>query len=356
MIGNEGATRLRVVNEADVTRTVVEANRFATESGLATVDAQCVATAVSELARNILKYAGRGEILLKRIQCETSRGVVVTSRDNGPGIDDIEAAMQDHFSSSGTLGLGLPGVRRMMDEFAIDSVPGESTTVSCLKWDNPPRGIRNFLSRAAAGASRDAGTAPGASLPLDFATYSRPCQGEYLNGDLAMIEQRGHLMLLAVIDGLGHGPEAHRVASLAGAHLKKHWKEDVVACIRQLHEALRGSLGAVAGIAVINTQTGEARFTGIGNIAYRLFGPRASRMVSMAGNLGHQIRTPQVQQHRLTDEDVVVMYSDGVKDRFDQEDYPQLRYQSAETIARTIVDRFGKAHDDATCLALRIRP
>jgi anti-sigma regulatory factor (Ser/Thr protein kinase)/serine/threonine protein phosphatase PrpC len=353
MIGSEGATRLRVVNEADVTRTVVEANRFATEMGLAAVDAQCVATAVSELARNILKYAGRGELLLKSIQCETSRGVVVTARDNGPGIEDVEAAMQDHFSSSGTLGLGLPGVRRMMDEFAIDSVPGESTTVSCLKWDKPPRGIRNFLNQARGCGDADAARCAG--LPLDFATYSRPCRGEYLNGDLAMIEQRDQLMLLAVIDGLGHGPEAHRVASLARDHLKKHWTEDVVANIRRLHDALRGSLGAVAGIAVINTQTGEARFTGIGNIAYRLFGPRATRMVSMAGHLGHQIRTPQVQRHRLTDEDVVVMYSDGVKDRFDQNDYPQLRYQSAETIARTIVDRFGKAHDDATCLALRIR-
>ena len=78
------------------------------------------------------------------------------------------------------------------------------------------------------------------------------------------------------------------------------------------------------------------------------------RMASMAGNLGHQIRTPQLQHHKLEEEDVVVMYSDGIKDRFDEEDYPQIRYQGAETIARAVVDRFSKPHDDATCLALRI--
>ena len=354
MTSDEGATRIRVLSEADATRSVMEANRFAAESGLSPVDAQSVATAVSELARNILKYAGRGEILFQKAHCETSRGIIVTARDNGPGIADIDAAMQDHFSSSGTLGLGLPGVRRMMDEFTLDSVPGVSTVVSCLKWDHPPRGVRCFLKGTRPGQGGCGADPCSEALAIEVDHYSRPCQGERVNGDLAMVAERDQWLLLAVIDGLGHGPEAHGVSLRARDFLEKNWTEDAIATMQRLHEHLRGSIGAVAGIAVANRVTGDVRFAGIGNITYRLFGPRASRLVSMAGNLGHQIRTPQLQHHQLTDEDVVVMYSDGIKDRFDQEDYPQLRYQSAETIARTVVDRFGKAHDDATCLAMRI--
>ncbi len=132
MSSDEGATRIRIASESDATRSVMEANRFATSVGLTPVDAQSVATAVSELARNIIKYAGQGEILFQRASCDMSRGIIVTARDNGPGIEDIDAAMQDHFSSSGTLGLGMPGVRRMRDEFTIDSTPGKLTVVSCL--------------------------------------------------------------------------------------------------------------------------------------------------------------------------------------------------------------------------------
>jgi anti-sigma regulatory factor (Ser/Thr protein kinase)/serine/threonine protein phosphatase PrpC len=355
MSTDEGAKRIRVSSEADATRTVVEANRYSRESGLSDVDAQAVSTAVSELARNILKYAGRGEILFQRAQCDTSQGVIVTARDNGPGIEDIDSAMTDHFSSSGTLGLGLPGVRRMMDEFTLDSIPGESTVVCCLKWNRVPRGSRCFLKGTRPGQCRDSSGDCDQALALDVSSYSRPCRGEYVNGDLAMIERRDHLLMLAVIDGLGHGVEANAVSTRARDFLKSRWSEDVVGTMRLLHEALRGSLGAVGGIAVLNTHSGEVRFAGIGNIAYRLFGPRATRLISMAGNLGHQIRSPRVQHHQLGEEDVAVMYSDGIKDRFDQEDYPQLRYQGAETIARTVVQRFGKPHDDATCIALRIK-
>lgn len=355
MSSDEGATRIRIAGEADVTRSVVEANRFAREAGLTAVDAQSVATAVSELARNILKYAGHGELLFQRAHCGLSEGIIVTARDHGPGIEDIDAAMQDHFSSSGTLGLGLPGVRRMMDEFRIDSIPGDSTEVRCLKWNQKPRGMRRFLADRDPGAIKPAADDCKAALALDFASHSRPCRGEYLNGDLAMIERRDHLLLLAVIDALGHGPEAHRVSSQARDHLKRHWSEDVVSTMQGLHGALRGSLGAVAGIAIVDTVTGDVRFTGIGNIAYRIFGPRAGRLISVAGNLGHQIRTPQLQRHRLDREDVVVMYSDGIKDRFGLEDYPQLLYQSAPTIAETVVNRFGKLHDDATCLTMRFQ-
>ena len=95
---------------------------------------QMIATAVSELANNIVKYAGCGEIRIDSINPGSRTGIEVTARDRGPGIEDIQQAMADHYSSGNTLGLGLPGVRRMMDEFEITSEPGKRTMVTIRKW------------------------------------------------------------------------------------------------------------------------------------------------------------------------------------------------------------------------------
>lgn len=120
--------------EMDVRRVVLESTLYSQEAGFAETPSRMIATAVSELARNILKYAGSGECRLRRIEGPGRRGIEIEVRDHGPGIADCEAAMSDHFSSSGTLGLGLPGVKRMMDDFSLDSAPGQGTRVTARKW------------------------------------------------------------------------------------------------------------------------------------------------------------------------------------------------------------------------------
>ncbi len=120
--------------ETDASRTVLEATLYSREAGFDETPSHMIATAVSELVRNILKYAGNGEIRLRRIREPSRRGIEIEALDRGPGIADCEAAMQDHVSSGGTLGLGLPGVRRMMDEFSLQSTLGEGTRVTARKW------------------------------------------------------------------------------------------------------------------------------------------------------------------------------------------------------------------------------
>lgn len=121
-------------NETDASRTVLESTLYSRDAGFDEAPSRMIATAVSELVRNILKYAGTGEIRLRQVKKIGGRGIEVEAVDNGPGIADCEAAMQDHFSSGGTLGLGLPAVRRMMDEFTLVSAPGEGTRVTARKW------------------------------------------------------------------------------------------------------------------------------------------------------------------------------------------------------------------------------
>jgi serine/threonine-protein kinase RsbT len=121
-------------SEIDVRHAVLESTQYSRAAGFGETPCRMIATAVSELARNILKYAGTGEIRLREVEGKGGRGIEIEALDRGPGIADPEAAMSDHFSSGGTLGLGLPGVQRMMDEFSLDSTPGKGTRVTAIKW------------------------------------------------------------------------------------------------------------------------------------------------------------------------------------------------------------------------------
>ena len=121
-------------SEIDASRSVLESTLYAREAGFDEAPSRMIATAVSELVRNILKYAGTGELRLRRVKGMGCRGIEIEALDRGPGIVDCEAAMRDHFSSGGTLGMGLPGVKRLMDEFSLESTPGEGTRVTARKW------------------------------------------------------------------------------------------------------------------------------------------------------------------------------------------------------------------------------
>jgi serine/threonine-protein kinase RsbT len=118
-----------VVNARQEARSLVSGLRFSSS------DLTLIATAISEVARNIVAYAGSGEIVLRIVQRGERRALVVIARDRGPGIPDIERAMQDGYSTSGGLGLGLPGSKRLVDEFNLVSELGKGTEVTMIKWE-----------------------------------------------------------------------------------------------------------------------------------------------------------------------------------------------------------------------------
>jgi serine/threonine-protein kinase RsbT len=127
-------TRFSIQNETDVARAVLLTGRFCVECGLDKIRSQMMSTAVSELARNIVKYGMRGRVIVRSVVRGALTGVEACAEDEGPGITDVDQALEDHFSTSGTLGLGLPGIKRMMDEFEIESAPGRGTRVTIRKW------------------------------------------------------------------------------------------------------------------------------------------------------------------------------------------------------------------------------
>ena len=119
---------------ADIVTARLEGRQMAAQAGFNGSDLTVIATAISEIARNIVEYARTGQIILHIVQDGAKRGLRVEARDNGPGIPNIELAMQDGYSTGRGLGLGLPGTRRLMDDFSIHSKVGEGTSVVATKW------------------------------------------------------------------------------------------------------------------------------------------------------------------------------------------------------------------------------
>ena len=126
--------RLAIASDVDIVHAREKGRELAAAHGFTLGDQTVIATAISEVARNILLYARRGEARIRPATDTGRDGLVVIAEDHGPGIRDIAQALQDGFSTSGGLGLGLPGARRLMDDFDLKSAPGQGTTVTMAKW------------------------------------------------------------------------------------------------------------------------------------------------------------------------------------------------------------------------------
>ncbi len=134
--------RIPIKSDADMVPARAEARALALALGFSRTDATLIATAISEVTRNIVVHAGCGELLMRPVHDDSRTGIVVVARDDGPGIRDVEAALGRGYTGRGGLGLGLPGARRLMDKFEVESNSSSGTTVKMTKWR-----IRDELER-----------------------------------------------------------------------------------------------------------------------------------------------------------------------------------------------------------------
>jgi len=126
--------RVEIAADTDIVEARGEGRALATRLGFSRTDATLIATAISEIGRNILHHAGRGEVAIAQTTGDHSLGIEVVARDEGPGIPDVERALSEGYATGNGLGLGLPGAQRLMDEFSIETQPGRGTTVTMRKW------------------------------------------------------------------------------------------------------------------------------------------------------------------------------------------------------------------------------
>ena len=128
------SVRVVIASDADVVTARQAAREMGAALGFSSTDLTLLATAISEVARNITSYAGTGEVAVRVVRARGREGIEVVASDEGPGIADVELALQDGFTTGNGLGLGLPGARRLVDDFELDTGPGAGTRVRLVKW------------------------------------------------------------------------------------------------------------------------------------------------------------------------------------------------------------------------------
>jgi serine/threonine-protein kinase RsbT len=137
-VADDRASVIPIESDADVVTARQRARQMAGDLELTSTDQTLLATAISEVARNITTYATRGEVHLSIVRDDNGReGIQVVASDEGPGIANLDLALQDGYTSGGGLGLGLPGARRLVDDFAIETAPGQGTKVTLVMWARP---------------------------------------------------------------------------------------------------------------------------------------------------------------------------------------------------------------------------
>ena len=188
---------------------------------------------------------------------------------------------------------------------------------------------------------------------LEHASLIRPCTGHAVSGDAVVVQPLEEGLFVAIIDVLGHGQEAHQLALLIDAYLTRYASADVAGLMARLHQHIKGTRGAAVGLCAIDASHGRIAYVGTGNTVLRRLGRTDTRLVSHDGVLGQNMRTPREQTLGLEKGDLVVLYTDGVQDRFTAKEYPSVDHHAPKDVVRTIIERFGKSYDDAACIAVR---
>lgn len=190
---------------------------------------------------------------------------------------------------------------------------------------------------------------------LEFFEVVRPRVGYAQSGDCIYFSEDEGSVHIAIVDGVGHGPAANKVANLAREELEKPGFDDLVVTVQRLHAKLEGSGGAAVGLCRLEKPTGKLNYLGVGNTGARVLGARDTQLVSLDGAVGLYMRTPKLFEITLQAGDMLILQTDGISNQYSRDDLPKWHIERAQTIAESLLKRFGKDHDDAACAVLKIK-
>lgn len=334
-------------NESDIGVCRRKSAALASQIGFNQVKTGEIAIVVTELVTNVLKHGGgKGKLLMCQLESSLDqKAIEIWCCDNGSGIQDINKAIQDGYSETSSLGLGLGTIRRFSDELVINpdnSKIDDSFLTDLQNFENCIRSRKWLPTKQWAGNNQKIST--GAS--------SRSKPGEKLNGDAYVINHVSNdICVAAVIDGLGHGKDANMASQLARQTIIQKAELPLDVLMQTIHQSIRGTRGTTIGLVSINTLEQKISFSGIGNIESFLINKKEKKnLLSFGGIMGHNMRTPRVFEFPFRPGDYVCMYSDGITSRWKPEDLdwsvpPQ---QNAELI----LNQFARSNDDATVLII----
>lgn len=336
-IMKEKIKSFRVFHLSDISK----ARRFAKELiqpiGFGVVQSEEVGLVVSELASNLVRHAKGGKLILKLIQNNSRIGIEIESFDMGPGIMNIEEAISDGYSTTGSLGYGLGTVLRLTDEFDVRSNHQEwkGTRILCQKWKKEE--FSNVLS-----------------CPLEFGIATRPHYKMSVNGDGFVIKRWEKSGLAAVIDGLGHGAHAHRASQTARQYIETHYEQPLFDIFRGVGCVCRSTRGVVMAIAQFDCCHNRLSYASLGNVeGYLISLPKPMHLMARRGIIGVSPRIPAISESQWKPGDMLIIYTDGLSAHWHWSEFSKLDKKSAATIAKHLMDKLGKQEDDATIVVVR---
>lgn len=324
----------RIEEESAIGQSRRYALQLAAALGFNETSAGSVAIVVTEAATNMLKHAGSGELFLRPIRDASGHGIEMLAIDRGPGILDIAASMRDGVSTTGTAGSGLGAMRRLATEFDVYTAPNRGSVFYVL-----------MRTITAATGHLDANK-------ICLGVIARPIHGETECGDDWLVVVHDEQIVLAMADGLGHGPQAAAAAHAILALTRGHIQPSPAQLLQLAHQRARATRGAAAAFAEI--AGANLRFAGVGNIAASIEDDTGRRqLISHNGIVGNNLRKVQELSFDLVGTVLLIMHSDGLGTHWDLESYPGLRTRHPALIAAVLYRDFTRGSDDITVLVAR---
>ena len=301
-----------------------------------------LAIVVTEAATNIVRHAGFGVIVLRALLAGPAPRIEMLALDKGAGIPDVDRAMRDGYSTSGTAGRGLGGMQRLTEVFELHSQRGMGTAL---------------LARVGDRGRSSSDTRRFVSLDDRLGVVCVPLRGETECGDAWHIVVGRQSISLLLVDGLGHGPDAAAASAAATSAFPQLATESPEATLVALDVVLHETRGAALSLAVIDRTSRAVRFSGVGNVDGRVLRDGATEyLVPQSGIVGHGMPKLRSTDAALPAGARLVMHSDGILARWRMDAYPGLMTAHPALLAGVIYRDFGRDRDDATILVLSDDP
>lgn len=284
----------------------------------------------TELAGNLAKHAGKGDLILRAIAHPAGGGLELMSLDNGPGMN-VPLCMEDGYSTAGSPGTGLGAINRLASSFDSYSLASTGTVI-----------VARVMT-------------PGIKPQVyDIGAVCLPIEGENYCGDAWATSEDDRGISFIVSDGLGHGIGAAEASEQALALFTRRPDLSPPLLLEAQHAALRSTRGAAVLVGRLDDGMSNLTCAGIGNVAgFILANAKTRGLVSMNGIVGHQVHKIKSFDYACEPNDTIILHSDGLTNRWKLEEFPGLLSRSAGVIAGMIYKTYKRGKDDATVLVVR---
>lgn len=326
---------ISLTDPSDASEARRRALELAVSLGFPKADASNVAIIVTEAAKNVVRHASRGELILQALKCKEAVGIEALALNGGPGMSNVARCLADGYSSAGSPGTGMGAMQRLSSVFDVHSTPESGAVVFIRYWSNPHSECV-------------------ASHGFDVGAVCMPKPGETECGDGWAMADTGNRVVTLVVDGLGHGPLAAAAAGRAVRTFRGNSQLSPCEILSAIHESLRGTRGAAAGVTEVDLAARVVRFAGVGNVAAAVLSREGiKRMVSHNGIVGGEVRKIQEFEYAWPDYAVLVVHSDGMSGRWTPDRYPGLLHRAPGVIAGVLYRDHRRGNDDVVVVVAR---